>query len=152
MQETIESFFQEKADAYRVIDSETGVLTYWRGAQSIPSMKAVSFAIKSSGEELVPNRSEDEFLRFFSTFKPSLNDIENVCELIHWASPFLRRAITSMAPYLRVIESQWHLPSINKDDQFEGFFNNLTKGVVEKIVIAQDFKVTITEVCEGIRM
>ena len=152
MSQAIEDYFQEKAESIKVLNVQSGTLTFWKSAESIPTVKAVSFLVAISGDEIVPNQSNELFLVFLTKLRPAFSDAEELCDLINWSSPCLRKSIDKMAPYLSDIAGQWYKPRIGEGDQFEGFFNNFTKGVVEEIVISRDFEVTISEVCEGLRI
>ena len=150
--EAIERFFLEKAEIFRTEGHNGGVLVYWTGAQSIPTMRAVSLFESGTGNEFIPNISDETFLSFFDRLKPEVQDAGRICYLLEWASPYLRKAITKPAAYLENVLTVWHAPFVGEDSQFEGYFNNSNKGVVEKIVLSADFCLSIEEVCKGIKI
>lgn len=125
---------------------------FWKGAQSIPSMKAVSLFEKKTGKEFIPNESEEALVTFLEKMKPELCDADSICEIIHWASPYLRSAVIRPAPYLCGISEVWHIPFVDERDKFKGYFNNMTKGIVELITFSAQSGLVIKEICQGLRM
>jgi len=148
----IETYFSERADLIKTKVVKNGVIFFWKSAESIPSIRAVSFVENDTRKEFFPCENIQEFDDFLSTVSLSDMSADEISEIIQWSSPYLVRPIKKLTPYLESIKSEWQPPEKLGKNGFQGYFDNATEGFVEKISIKNNGTIYINRVCKGLKL
>ncbi|WP_124596580.1 hypothetical protein [Burkholderia stagnalis] len=144
----VENFYGESADEIGRHTFPSGRLTEWKNSHSLPTRRICSF-LANSGELFVPNESDVNFVRLLRLTVGGYASAKEFCDIVKLSSPALRKAIVKPYPYMKFASVEWFEPRLN-DGEFEGFFENLTSGKIEKITVRGDGSAEIVNVGEGI--
>ncbi|WLE58839.1 hypothetical protein GIY62_17285 [Burkholderia plantarii] len=144
----VENFYGESADEIGRHTFPSGHLTEWKNAHSLPTRRICSF-LANSGELFLPNDSNVNFMRFLCLTVGGYASAKEFCDIVKLSSPALRKAIVKPYSYMKFASVEWFEPRLN-DGEFDGFFENLTSGKIEKINVRRDGNAEIVNVGEGI--
>jgi len=148
-QASIENYFQEPAIFVSKRDFPNGRLIIWKNTKSLPSRKACTFST-SEDNTLVPNANSEMFDAVLLAIRRHISDVEDMCSLLTTMSPYLRKVIKNLQPYMKDISKVWHAPTYEMG-RFEAFVENLTSGMIEKFLINETAGVAVEVVGTGIR-
>lgn len=142
----VEQYYGEPAAEVSCSEYPIGRLVVWKNLVSLPTRKICTF-LSNDGELVVPNESEEVFIRLLTRLVVYSADAEGICELVSLISPALRQAVVSVLPYMQ-FRTSWHSPEL-RHGEFEGFFENLTAGQIERLSVSSSGQVLIENVGKG---
>ncbi|QDQ25734.1 hypothetical protein FNU76_04865 [Chitinimonas arctica] len=146
----VEAYFGEPAIFLSKSEFMAGRLVFWKNAESFPTIRACSFR-RRNGDVLVPNEGEDFFRGTLFEIGAEIKDADHWCKLIERTSPGVRQSIKKLLPYMKDIQSSWHLP-IETGEGFDAFFDNYSTGRLERIGMKRGAALRIEDVGAGMEL
>ncbi len=143
----VEKYFGEKAQEFSSRQYLCGRLTVWKNSESLPARKACTFSM-NEGKLIIPNEGDRQFRMVLSALLSEMSSADDICKLVNLISPSIRKAVIAILPYMKFELASWHSPELN-NGEFEGFFENLTTGKIEKLSIATGGEVLLEDVGDG---